>query len=110
MSTIKSSASIDEMFKSGTRFTSGMINIIIKESSNKQRDPEGRVAYIAAKRLGNAVVRNRNKRVLRAAAHEAGLPCPGYDVVLLATRKTGTADHADVVSSLGRLLKKAGVR
>ena len=108
--TIKSSADIDEVFKSGTRFSSGLVSIIIKETSNKQRGQEGRVAYIAAKRLGNAVTRNRNKRVLRAVARDAGLPCPGYDVVMLATRRTGAAGHEDVVSALRRLLGKAGVR
>ncbi len=77
-----------------------------------QRDPalSGRVAFIAGKRLGNAVIRNRSKRVLRAAAYEAGLPVAGHDVILIANRRTRFVKHDELVASLCRLLKKAGLR
>jgi len=42
-----------------------------------------RVGYIVSKKNGNAVVRNRIKRMFRAAAREASsLPC-GYDMVII---------------------------
>ncbi|MBS5479100.1 MAG: ribonuclease P protein component, partial [Coriobacteriia bacterium] len=75
-----------------------------------QRDQAGRVAFIAGKKLGCAVVRNRSKRVLRAVAREAGLPAVGYDVVLVANARTRSADHEEVAANLGSLLKKAHVR
>ena len=111
MNTIKSSDQISEVFNLGTRFSSGEIRIIAKQVDD-QRDPhrQGRVAFIAGKNLGNAVVRNRNKRILRAVAHEAGLPAAGYDILLMATPRTRTVPHEAVLSSLARLLKKAGVR
>ena len=110
MRTIKSSADIDKMFQEGTHFNSKKLSIITYASDLSGRDPSGRVAFIAGKRLGNAVVRNRNKRVLRAAAYEAGLPVEGYDVVLIANRATATSSHDDVVSSLRYLLRKSGLQ
>ena len=50
-------------------------------SVEHEGDP-GRVAFVAAKRLGCAVVRNRSKRVLREAARACGLPRPGYELIL----------------------------
>ena len=66
MDTIKSSDQISEIFNLGVRFSSGEIRIIVKQTDD-QRDPSGRVAFIAGKKLGNAVVRNRSKRVMREA-------------------------------------------
>ena len=109
MDTIKSSDQISEVFNQGTRFSSGEIRIIVKQLAD-QRDPSGRVAFIAGKKLGNAVVRNRSKRVLRAAAFENQLPVPGYDILLMATPRTRNAPHEKVVASLAYLLRKAGLR
>lgn len=109
MDTIKSSDQISEVFNRGTRFSSGEIRIIVKQTTD-QRDPRGRVAFIAGKKLGNAVVRNCSKRILRAVAHENRLPVPGYDVLLMATPRTRTASHEKVVASLAYLLRKAGLR
>lgn len=109
MDIIKSSDQISELFNRGTRFSSGEIRIIVKQVDD-QRDPCGRVAFIAGKKLGNAVVRNRSKRVLRAVAREQGLPVSGYDMLLMATPRTAAANHESVKSSLGRLLVKAGIR
>ena len=109
MDTIKSSDQISEIFNLGVRFSSGEIRIIVKQTDN-QRDPRGRVAFIAGKKLGNAVVRNRSKRVMRETARAAGLPAPGYDVLLMATPRTRVATCEELRASLARLLKKAGIR
>jgi len=109
MDTIKSSDQISEIFNLGVRFSSGEIRIIVKQTDD-QRDPSGRVAFIAGKKLGNAVVRNRSKRVMREAARAAHLPAPGYDVLLMATPRTRDVCHEDLRTALGRLLKKAGIQ
>lgn len=64
----------------------------------------GRVAFVAPKRLGNAVFRNRCKRVLREAGRESGLPLEGRDVIMLATRETHDAHPGAVAADLSRLL------
>lgn len=107
--TIKSGSQIDLIFNKGTHFNSRDISLISYADDEAQRDPSGRVAVIAGKRIGNAVVRNRSKRVIRAAAQEVGLPCKGHDVVLIATRRTGSAPHSQLVGSLRMLMRRAGL-
>lgn len=72
-------------------------------------DP-GRVAFVAAKRLGCAVVRNRSKRVLREAARALRLPIEGRDIILFATPKTRTASPEEMNEALASLLRRAGAR
>ena len=61
-----------------------------------------RVGYTASKKIGNAVARNRAKRRLRAALHEArALAHPGWDYVLVARPQATIArDFADLLADL----------
>ena len=68
----------------------------------------GKVAFVAPKRLGNAVFRNRCKRVLREAARQSGLPLEGADIILFATRRTHDCAPRDVAVALRSLIEKAG--
>lgn len=81
--------------------------MVICEAVN-EGDP-GRVAFVAAKRLGCAFVRNRSKRVLREAARALRLPVEGCDVILFATPRTRTAHPEEMIEALKSLLKRAGV-
>jgi ribonuclease P protein component len=69
-----------------------------------------RVGFTASKKIGNAVLRNRAKRRLRAVAREV-LPAaarPGWDYVLVARPQATVArPYADLVADLRRAL--AGV-
>jgi len=71
--------------------------------------PEGRVAFIAGKKLGGAVWRNRSKRVLRAALRQAGGTRAGYDLLLLANSRTATSTSPEVAQELTMLLSKARI-
>jgi ribonuclease P protein component len=82
---------MDEMFREGTRVTHQLATALIRLTP-PERGPEGRVAFVAGKKLGNAVLRNRSKRVLRAAVMRSGGPWAGADVVLIA--RPGTAHAA----------------
>ena len=109
MNIIKSSEQISELFSQGKRVSAKEIRIIYKKH-DEQRDPCGRVAFIAGKKLGNAVVRNRSKRVMREVARENGLPIEGYDILLMATPATRGADHDVLSSSLAKVLRRADIR
>ena len=67
----------------------------------RERDDEGpgRMTAVASRRVGNAVARNRAKRVLRAAAAEVGLGA-GVDVALVARRAVLGASATEVAEEL----------
>ena len=106
MKTIKSKRDFERVFSRGGRFNDQLLRIRVAASD--EGAPSG-VAFVAAKRLGNAVFRNRCKRVLREAARLCGLPGDGYDVLLFATSRTHDSSPEQVASSLRRLLKRAGL-
>ena len=71
-----------------------------------------RVGFTATRKLGNAVVRNRAKRRLRAAA-AAVLPLSGLagnDYVLVARPGTLTRDFASLTEDLATAIKAAHLK
>jgi ribonuclease P protein component len=77
----------------------------------KDSDPAAiRYGLTASGKVGNAVLRNRCRRRLRALVHEI-LPChatPSYTYVLIARAATATRDYADLKKDLLWALKKTG--
>jgi ribonuclease P protein component len=67
-----------------------------------------RVGFTASRKVGNAVVRNRAKRRLRAAAAEvlARAGRPGTDYVLIARAGTGERPYAELVGDLEAALRQ----
>lgn len=67
-----------------------------------------RVGFVVSKAVGNAVVRNRTKRRLRAAVATrlAGIPT-GVDVVVRAQPAAARATFAELSEALEPLLHKA---
>jgi ribonuclease P protein component len=54
-------------------------------------------------------MRNRCKRVLRAATARCGGPWSGFDVAIVARKNAATASPADLDAGLLAALRKAGV-
>jgi ribonuclease P protein component len=67
-----------------------------------------RVGYTASKRVGNAVIRNRAKRRLRAAAAEiiGRDGRKGTDYVLIARATTPSRPYRDLVADLAGALRQ----
>jgi len=69
-----------------------------------------RIGFTATRKIGNAVVRNRARRRLRAAAaivmtrHAAA----GYDYVLIARGDTPTRPYAALIGDLEAALRRLG--
>ena len=106
MKTIKSRKEFERVFARGKRLNDPLLRIRVLKDDEGGLD---KVAFVAPKRLGNAVFRNRCKRVLREAARECGLPRAGCDVILFATKETHDASSHQVANALERLLRRAGV-
>lgn len=76
----------------------------------KNRYNKTRVGLTATKKVGKAVVRNRARRVMRAAlcqvlSQDAG----GYDIVLVSRALTPRLKSTQLAATLQKLLTKAGV-
>jgi len=69
---------------------------------------KARVGFTASRKVGNAVVRNRAKRRLRAAAADilAREGRPGTDYVLIARAGTGERRYVDLVADLAGALRQ----
>jgi ribonuclease P protein component len=66
-----------------------------------------RFAFVASRRVGNAVKRNRGRRLLREVVR-LHLPdvLPGYDCMFIARKATPAASYADVETAVLSLLAR----
>lgn len=106
-STLKNSQEIDRLFAEGRRVSNpALLVLAVRRSDAAAR---GRIMFVAGKRLGNAVLRNRSKRVLREAARRAAGPWQGWDVALIARAATAGATPQAMDEQLRRALSSLGV-
>lgn len=76
----------------------------------KNRTKIVRVGITTSKKVGNAVQRNRSRRVIREAFRAlAPRVRPGFDLVLVARGKTPYVKSTDVRRQLERQLQAAGL-
>lgn len=108
MSTIRSSREIDAVFRSARRVAHPLLIALVAQTPDG-RGHTGRVAFIAGKKLGGAVQRNRAKRVVRETARRAGAPWPGFDVLLIARPATGAASPAELDEAITSIARRAGL-
>ncbi len=79
---------------------------------NKNRQKQLRIGLTATKKIGNAVVRNRARRVLRAALYNLKPRVTaenGIDIVIVARGITPHLKSQDVQKAMKALFDKAGI-
>ena len=106
METIKSSAEISALFKEGRRIGTPDLTLIVSRNE-KQHGLDGRAAFIAGKKLGNAVWRNRAKRRMRSLFKDMDFSFSGYDVVFLAKRSVNKTDYSAMLSRVDKAVRKS---
>jgi ribonuclease P protein component len=107
VSTIRSSREIERVFREGRRVVHPLVIVLVAPTPHG-RDREGRVAFVAGKKIGGAVVRNRAKRVLRAGSRLAGGPWPGRDILLVARKTTPEASAPAAADAIRDALARVG--
>ena len=92
--------------RGGTRAGSGLVVIHAAAAGSRVGQPP-RVGFVVSKAVGNAVVRNRTTRRLRAimATELGGIP-DGVDVVVRAQPAAGRATSRELRESLKPLLDR----
>lgn len=114
MDTIKSSSEISNLFAVGRRLKTPYLTFIVSEAAEengavrvRQHDRYGRVAFIAGKKLGNAVWRNKAKRRMRALCQDLGGPWEGYDVIFLAKSTLTASNYSKVLKACDKTLSSS---
>ena len=80
----------------------------VDEVTDLDRRHLTRFAFSASRRVGNAVSRNRAKRLLRAAVHSSLTEIePGWDCLLIAREETTQASYAEVEAAVTQLFIRA---
>ena len=101
------------LFSTGQRFHTPYLSFIIGNTSYKnfdnRHDQNGRVAFIAGKKLGGAVWRNKAKRRMRALCLDLGGPWDNKDIVFLAKLRVIGSSYSKVLKACEKALIEADV-
>jgi len=74
------------------------------------QEGQTRFGVTAGRSVGNAVRRNRAKRLIRAAVHSRlDSVVSGWDIVLIARRPILEANYQEIAQAISQLLKHAGL-
>lgn len=101
METIKSSKEIDLIFKNGEKINLPFLSLYFYKSENIK----GEVAFIAGKKNGNAVWRNKSKRRLREIYKKLNVN-KEYKTLLIANKKTLEEEFGKIVEETKKKIKK----
>lgn len=101
MKTIKSSKDIDLIFKNGEKINFPFLNLILYKTNSIK----GNVAFIAGKKNGNAVWRNKSKRILREIYRQIKIN-EEYKLLLIANKKINDYKFDEMVKDIEERTKK----
>jgi ribonuclease P protein component len=96
-----------DYLKAASARRQGTNGFLLQARDRADGDPQVRIGFTASKKIGNAVLRNRAKRRLRALARELLVPAahPGWDYVLVARPEATVArPYADLCADLQQAL------
>lgn len=108
MRTLTAHKDIDRLFAGGRRATHPAL-LVLAAPTPAGREPGGRFVFVAGKRLGGAVTRNRSKRVMRATVHRSDADVGGWDIALVARAATSTATPATLDQAYADALRSLGI-
>lgn len=82
--------------------------IVLRARANGME--HSRFGFVAGKKVGRAVRRNRVKRLLREAVrHRLDEIARGWDIILIARGSAEPSEFREIDAAVGELLKRAGL-
>ena len=104
--TLKTNSDFRRAYARGKSYTNPALVMYVR----KNRAGSCRIGITASKKIGNAVQRNRARRVIREAFRQVNLPLKGnYDVIFVARTKTVYKKSTDIYNVMVPMLIEAGV-
>lgn len=104
--TLKENREFRRAYTRGKSYVSpDLVTYIIKNNNNNLR-----IGITTGKKIGKAVERNRSRRIIRAAYYQiSDNILKGYDIVFVARTKTPFRKSTDILRSMTKHLKDAGL-
>ena len=98
----------DDIFQNGNKTVCA--NLILRWSPNPSAKSESRVSIIVSKKLGNAVVRNRIKRLIKEVfrLNKNKLKI-GIDMIFIPTEKSKIEDYKQTENTILKIWEKAEI-
>ncbi len=103
--TLNSNSDFRRAYTRGKAYTNPALVTYVR----KNRAGICRIGITASKKIGNAVQRNRARRVIRAAAEMLPQFSPGWDIVFVARTRTVTKKSTYIKEIMRQQLLSAGV-
>ena len=104
--TLKDNRDFRRLYHRGRSYASPLLVTYVL----KNRSGDVRIGITTGKKVGKAVMRNRSRRIIREAFRAlSGNVRDGYDFVFVARTKTPFVKSYDVLKSMKKQLKDAGV-
>ena len=104
--TLKTNSDFRRAYARGKSYTNPALVMYVR----KNRAGSCRIGITASKKIGNAVQRNRARRVIREAFRQINLPLKGnFDIVFVARTKTVFKKSTDIFNIMLPMMKEAGV-
>jgi len=100
---LRSSSDFDAVFKYGKRIRTGIGQMIIRITNGDQK-----IGIVASRKLGNAVIRNRIKRVIRESFRELADSVGPVELVFLPTPDCANLKVPEVVDEMKAAFSKSG--
>ena len=104
---LKSESDVQRVWQEGRAFAHPLLIVRVRPNGLEQ----SRIAFVAGKKIGNAVMRNRAKRRMREVMRPR-FPqmASGYDVALIARSKITDAPLTEIAGALDELLTRARLK
>jgi ribonuclease P protein component len=100
------SEDFNQVKRDGKTFSNKLFKVILRPNQASTL----RFGFITGKSIGNAVTRNRCKRLMRASIqHISDSLQTGWDVVIIVRQSTAQADFQTTLCGLSDLFKRAGL-
>ncbi|HCO01751.1 MAG TPA: ribonuclease P protein component [Actinobacteria bacterium] len=108
---LRRSADIRAVLRRGRRRSGARVQVFVADGPEQASDQGVRVAFVAGRRVGGAVARNRAKRLMREAWRSLDVAEGSLDLVVMALPRAADGDmsvvRGDLVGCLSALDMKA---